>query len=84
MRIFFRYNSTTGIYTVPSAGVYFVMVYAHGDDKQWNKLLLQLNGVTKCIVGMDDNTDNWDNPEGVCSFLDELNAGDPRFHASSR
>ena len=52
-----------------------MMVYINGDDHQWSEFRLQLNGVTKCHLSLDDDAGLMDNANGMCSFMEVLSAG---------
>ena len=65
----YRYDSTTGTFTVPPGGdgLYYFSVYLVTSAGKWSYLDLQLNGEVLCTVFADHQETTFDEGQSACS-----------------
>ena len=70
--LFYRYDSTTGTFTVPSGGdgFYYFSTYLVGDSQEDPFFEIQINGETMCTaLGDVSQSDNGDYSHMSCSAI---------------
>ena len=75
----FRYDSTTGIFTVPPGGdgVYYFSTHLLGQDYEFAYFDMRLNGDNICSTFLDQNDNGaGDAAAGSCSAVVDVVAGD--------
>ena len=76
--VYFRYNSSTGEFTVPTggAGLYYFYVHVLVDDGEEASLSLVRNNEALCSLNADnDNSGTGDYATGTCAATVMLNTG---------
>ena len=74
---FYRYDSTTGVFTVPfgSDGLYYISMHFVTDDEAYVHMSIYKNRERLCGTFEDQRNSNNENGAGSCSVMAELNAG---------
>ena len=74
---FFRYNSTTGMFTVPPGGdgMYFFYIFMKVDWGEYALFEIRINNVRMCSANGDHDTLASDNPSATCGVVASLTAG---------
>ena len=67
--IFYRYDSTTGTFTVPPGGdgFYYFSTYLLGTSTEYNVFDIQINGNKLCTVHLDQQQTSGDALQSSCS-----------------
>ena len=65
----YRYDSTTGRFTVPPGGdgYYYFSTYLLGDAREIGNFDIEINGNVLCIVRVEQQVDIADYPQSSCS-----------------
>ena len=73
----FRYDSSTGEFTVPAggAGLYFIYTNLYADDEKVADFVVQVNGVDLCEASSDMNHSPGDNGTPSCGAVTILAEG---------
>ena len=82
MYVFCRYNSTTGMFTVPPGGdgMYFIYQFMTGDWGEYALFEIRINNVRMCSAHADlDVNGGSDRPSASCGVVASLNAGNSVF-----
>ena len=72
------YDSTTGVFTVPSGGdgIYYFSTYVLGEDGEWSRFDMRLNDDVICTAQPDhDNNGEIDPAAASCSAVVDVMAG---------
>lgn len=70
-----RYNSTTGIFTVPVGGLYYFSTHLAVDFGEYAYFNMRVNNETVCTAFGDDDTSSGDFAQGFCSAIVDLIEG---------
>ena len=72
-----RYNSRTGVFTVPDggAGLYYMSTYLVSDHGKYARFIMYRNNEGLCCIHEDFNESPGDSGSGSCSVAAELNKG---------
>ena len=79
--VFFRYNSTTGMFTVPPGGdgMYFFYIFMTVDPGEYALFEIRINNVRMCSAHGDHDTSGSDLPATSCGVVASLSAGNHMF-----
>ncbi len=74
---FFRYDPSTGIFTVPPGGdgLFYFSTYLLVDYSEWGRFNIRVNGEILCSALGDNNSNGDDYPQATCSSLTQLTEG---------
>ena len=74
----FRYNGTTGIFTVPEgeSGLYFLYIHLITTTGNFAAFELKRNQEQICVAEGDNGSNGWNHDTTTCGAVVQLNEGD--------